>query len=64
MTAAPRESHGDGPARRAGRWHRTPPTITRGSDDDAPVVRWPDPSRLESWWNAIMHHADEPPVGT
>lgn len=22
--------------------------------DDAPIVHWPEPSRLDSWWRAIM----------
>ncbi|MGW4353214.1 hypothetical protein ACWELJ_14150 [Nocardia sp. NPDC004582] len=63
MTASPHEPHSHRPTRRVG-LRRTPPAIARGSDDDVPVVRWPDPSRLESWWDAIMHHTDEPPVAT
>ncbi|MFE5283998.1 hypothetical protein ACFRAQ_03365 [Nocardia sp. NPDC056611] len=35
------------------------PVITRGSDNDEPVV-WPEPSRLESWWDAVMHPAEPP----
>ncbi|WP_169812067.1 hypothetical protein [Nocardia arizonensis] len=28
------------------------PQVVR--DDDGPVVVWPDPSPLASWWNAVM----------
>ncbi|MET8430986.1 hypothetical protein [Nocardia sp. NPDC004860] len=64
MTATPREPRGDGPARRPGKWYKTAPGITTGSDDDLPVVRWPEPSRLDSWWHAVMHPAAEPPTPT
>ncbi|MFE3987629.1 hypothetical protein ACFXPR_24345 [Nocardia tengchongensis] len=64
MTATPREPRGDGLARRAGKRQTTTPTITSGSGDDVPVVRWPEPSRLESWWHAVMHPAAEPPTPT
>ncbi|MGW4125059.1 hypothetical protein [Nocardia sp. NPDC004711] len=64
MTATPREPRGDRPARHPEKRHTTTPTITSGSDDDVPVVRWPDPSRLESWWHAVMHPAAEPPTPT
>ncbi|WP_067691200.1 hypothetical protein [Nocardia jejuensis] len=39
---------------------RTAPTITSTSEDDGPVVRWPEPSRLESWWDAIMYPTAPP----
>lgn len=62
MTATPHEPPGDGPARRPGKRRRTAPTITSDSDTDVPAVRWPEPSRLESWWYAVMHPAAKPPA--
>lgn len=64
MTATPREPRSDAFARRPGKRHTTTPAITSDSDDDLPVVRWPEPSRLESWWHAIMHPTAEPPTST
>ncbi len=60
MTATPHQPRGDRPARRPGRRHPTPPAITSDSDDDLLVVHWPEPSRLESWWHAVMHPAADP----
>ncbi|MFD7843422.1 hypothetical protein ACFV4K_10875 [Nocardia sp. NPDC059764] len=63
MTATPPEQHDDRFASRPGKRRTPPPTITRDADEDVPL-RWPEPSKLEPWWDAVMRHADEPHTHT
>ncbi|WP_433685145.1 hypothetical protein [Nocardia sp. CA-119907] len=36
-------------------------TLTAATDSgDSPVVHWPEPSPLRSWWNTIMAPAQPP----
>lgn len=38
-------------------------TRTGATDpDDAPVVHWPEPSPLQSWWNTIMNPSTNLPA--